>query len=82
MKTSENNKCSTLGRAIKNPKYFCGYLGNGVTVYGAGTIYGNHHLLVEIHLPQGPPLGGMVFHGANPCLNHTFNTDQQGSSHP
>ena len=74
MKTSENNKCATLSKATKNPKYFC-YLDNGVKVYRAGTIYGNHHLLVEKNLPQGPPLGGMEFHGANPCLNHTFYTD-------
>ena len=56
-------------------------MGNGVEVYVAGTIYGDHHLLVEKHLPQGLPLGGMVFHGANPCLNHTFYTDLQGTSH-
>ena len=47
MKTSENNKCATLGKAIQNPKYFCHDLGNGVAVYRAGTIYGNHYLLME-----------------------------------
>ena len=51
MKTSKNNRCATLGKAIQNPKYFCRYLGNGVAVCRAGTIYGNHHLLMEKHFP-------------------------------
>ena len=65
----------------QNPKYFSRYLDNGVIVYRAGTIYDDHHLLMEKHLPEGPPLGGMVFHGTNLYLNHAFYTDPQGSSH-